>query len=147
MDLKEILAISGFGGLFKFVSQGRNGIIVEGLEDKKRMVAFSHYKVSSLSDIAIFTDDEEVPLRKIFKIIFETENGDLAFGGKIDEKKLKEYFAKILPTYDREKVYVSDMKKVISWYNVLHRNGITNFEEEVTETKEETKEQSESKAE
>jgi len=148
MDLKEILAITGFGGLFKFVSQGRNGIIVEGIEDKKRMVAFSHYKVSSLSDIAIFTDEEEVPLKKIFKTIFETENGGLAFGGKIDEKKLKEYFSKILPNYDREKVYVSDIKKVITWYNILQRNGINNFEDETPETQEEqTKEVSENSAE
>ena len=148
MDLKEILAISGFSGLFKFVSQGRNGVIVEGLDDKKRMVAFSHYKVSSLSDIAIFTDDEEVPLNKIFKTISEMENGGQAFGGKIDEKKLKEYFEKVLPTYDREKVYVSDIKKVITWYNILQRNGINSFEQEVPETNEEqTKETTETIAE
>jgi hypothetical protein len=136
VDLKEILSISGYGGLFKYVSQGRNGIIVEGLEDKKRMNAFTHYKVSSLSDIAIFADSGEVSLRKVFKIIFELENGGQAFGGKIDEKKLKEYFSKILPDYDRDKVYTSDIKKVISWYNILQRNGITNFEEEATETPE-----------
>lgn len=134
MDLKEILAISGYGGLFRFISQGRNGIIVEGLEDKKRMNAFAHYKVSSLSDIAIFSDSGEISLKKIFKTIFDLENGGLAMNGKIDEKKLKEYFLKILPDYDREKVYVSDIKKVIAWYNILHRNGITNFEEETTET-------------
>ena len=136
MDLKEILSISGYGGLFKYISQGRNGIIVEGLEDKKRMNAFSHYKVSSLSDIAIFSDSGEIPLRKVFKIILETENGGPAFGGKIDEKKLKDYFSKILPDYDRDKVYVSDIKKVVGWYNILQRNGITNFEEEITEAAE-----------
>jgi hypothetical protein len=130
MDFKEILAISGFGGLFKYLSQGRNGIIVEGLEDKKRMNAFAHYKVSSLNDIAIFCDSGEVSLKKIFKKIFEKENGGQAFNGKIDEKKLKTYFEEILPDYDREKVYVSDIKKVIIWYNILLRNGITNFEED-----------------
>ena len=133
MDFKEILAISGYGGLFKFVSQGRNGIIVEGLEDKKRMNAFSHYKVSSLSDIAIFCDSGEVPLKKVLKKIAEVENGGQAFGGKIDEKKLRDYFLTILPDYDKEKVYTSDIKKVIIWYNLLLKNGITNFEEEVTE--------------
>ena len=138
MDLKEILSISGYGGLFKYVSQGRNGIIVEGLEDKKRMNAFSHYKVSSLSDIAIFAESGEVPLRKVFKTILELENGGAAFGGKIDEKKLKEYFLKVLPDYEQEKVYVSDIKKVITWYNILQRNGITNFEEETTEAAEAT---------
>ena len=139
MELKEILSISGYSGLFKFVSQGRNGIIVEGLEDKKRMNAFAHYKVSSLDDIAIFCNSGEVPLREVLKKISEAENGGQAFGGKIDEKKLKEYFTKILPDYDREKVYTSDLKKVISWYNILLRNGITNFEEkkdENSETKE-----------
>jgi hypothetical protein len=136
MDLKEILSISGHGGLFKYISQGRNGIIVEGLEDKKRMNAFSHYKVSSLTDIAIFAESGEVPLRKVFKSIQEIENGGQAFGGKIDEKKLKEYFLKVLPDYDQEKVYTSDIKKVISWYNVLQRNDITNFEEEAAETTE-----------
>ena len=130
MELKEILAISGYGGLFKFVSQGRNGIIVEGLEDKKRMNAFSNYKVSSLNDIAIFSDSGEVPLRKVFKTVSEIENGGLAFGGKIDEKKLKEYFSKVVPDYDKDKVYTSDIKKVLTWYNVLQKNGITNFEEE-----------------
>lgn len=134
MDLKEILAISGYGGLFKYVSQGRNGIIVEGLEDKKRMNAFSHFKVSSLNDIAIFCDSGEVALREVFKKISEKENGGLAFNGKIEDKKLKDYFAEILPDYDREKVYTSDIKKVISWYNLLQKNGITNFEEEAQET-------------
>ncbi len=134
MELKELLSIAGYSGLFKFVSQGRNGIIVEGLEDKKRMNAFAHFKVSSLDDIAIFTDSGEVQLRKIFKSIYEIENGQQAFGGKIEEKKLKEYFEKILPDYDREKVYVSDIKKVITWYNILMRNNITIFLEEKEET-------------
>ena len=75
MDLKEILSISGHSGLYKYISQARNGIIVEGIEDKKRMNAFAHYKVSSLNDIAIFTDEGEVPLKKVFKTISELENG------------------------------------------------------------------------
>jgi hypothetical protein len=137
MEFKEILAISGFGGLFKYISQARNGIIVEGFEDKKRMNAFAHYKVSSLNDIAIFADSGEIPLRKIFKMIQEMEKGGLAIDSKSDDAKLKEYFAKVLPDYDRQKVYLSDIKKLISWYNILHKNGYTNFEEE--EKKEEDK--------
>jgi hypothetical protein len=137
MDLKEILAISGHSGLFKFISQGRTGIIVEGFEDKKKMVAFKHYKISSLSDIAIFADSGETPLRTIFKKIFEIENGNLAFNGKIDDKQLKSYFEKVLPDYDKEKVYVSDIKKVISWYNILVGNGVTEFGEEPIEEKQE----------
>ncbi|MCX7986213.1 MAG: DUF5606 domain-containing protein [Bacteroidales bacterium] len=129
MELKDILSISGYSGLFRYVSQARNGIIVEGLEDKKRMIAYAHYRVVSLGDIAIYTEEEEVPLREVFKKIFEKEQGGPAMGGKIDEKQLKTYFEQIVPHYDKEKVHVSDMKKVLNWYNILQRNGITNFEE------------------
>jgi len=139
MDLKEILSISGHGGLYKFISQARNGIIVEGIEDKKRMNAFAHYKVSSLNDIAIFTDEGEVPLKKVLKKIFDLENGGPALEPKPDDKKLKEYFEKLLPGYDREKVYVSDIRKVVLWYNILQRNGYNDFEDE-PETKEGTDE-------
>ncbi|HEY9123915.1 MAG TPA: DUF5606 domain-containing protein [Bacteroidales bacterium] len=138
MDLREILSISGFGGLFKLISQSRNGLVVEGLEDKKRMNAFSHYKVSSLHDIAIYTDTEEIPLRKVLAKIYEKENGQQAFGGKIDEKQLKAYFETILPDYDRDRVYVSDIKKVISWYNILVRCGFTSFEDAQEAKKDET---------
>lgn len=141
MDLKDILSISGHGGLFKYISKSRNGIIVEGFEDKKRMNAFSHYKVTSLNDIAIFSESGETPLRKIFKTISETENGGAAIDSKSDDSKLKEYFSKILPDYDKQKVYVSDIRKIISWYNILQRNGFNSFEEEKPE---ETKEKPES---
>lgn len=130
MEFKDILAISGFGGLYKYISQARNGIIVEGFEDKKRMNAFAHYKVSSLNDIAIFADSGEIPLRKIFKSIQEMEKGGPAIDAKSDDTKLKEYFTKVLPDYDRQKVYMSDIRKLINWYNILQRNGYSNFEEE-----------------
>lgn len=119
MDLKDYLAISGHRGLFKYISQARNGIIVEGLEDKKRMNAFTHYKVSSLKDIAIFTDSEEVPLQKVFKIISELGSDEPLPDSKAEDAKLKEFFAKILPNYNREKVYVSDIRKIIGWYAIL----------------------------
>jgi hypothetical protein len=137
MEFKDILAISGFGGLFKYISPARNGIIVEGFEDKKRMNAFANYKVSSLNDIAIFADSGEIPLKQIYKKIQEMENGGAAIDHKSDDAKLKEYFEKILPDYDRQKVYLSDIRKLINWYNILQRNGFTNFEEE--EKKEEAK--------
>jgi hypothetical protein len=136
MEFKDILAISGFGGLFKYISQARNGIIVEGFEDKKRMNAFAHYKVSSLNDIAIFSDSGEIPLRKIFKTIQEMEKSGPAIDSKTDDAKLKEYFAKVLPDYDRQKVYLSDIRKLINWYNILQKNGYNNFEEEVKKEEE-----------
>jgi hypothetical protein len=141
MDLKEILNISGFGGLYKFVSQTRNGIIVEGLEDKKRMIAYSHYKVVSLNDVAIFSESGEISLKDVFRKIYEKENGELAFGGKIDEKQLKPYFEQILPDYDRERVYTSDIKKVILWYNILLRNGFNFKEEEISEAQSNSEEE------
>lgn len=138
MELKEILAIAGHSGLFKFISQGRNGIIVEGVESKKRMNAFAHYKVSSLSDIAIYADSGEVPLRKIFKTIQELEKSGDVLDAKANDTKIKEFFGKILPDYDKDRVYVSDIKKIFTWYTILNRNGINNFEEEIEETTENT---------
>jgi len=146
MEFKDILAISGFGGLYKYISQARNGIIVEGFEDKKRMNAFAHFKVSSLNDIKIFTDSGEIPLRKIFKKIQEIEKGGPTIDAKSDDTKLKEYFAKVLPDYDRQKVYLSDIRKLFNWYNILQKNGYSNFEEEVTKEEEKkTEEQKDEK--
>jgi hypothetical protein len=119
MELKDIMAISGHSGLFKFVSQGRHGIIVESLLDGKRASISASSKVSSLTDIAIFTNDGEVPFKDVLKKIRETENGGAAISHKSDDKELKKYFEKILPDYDRERVYTSDIKKVINWYNQL----------------------------
>lgn len=120
MDLKDILAISGHGGLFKYISQGRNGIIVEGLKDKKRMLASATAKVSSLEDIAIYTDGEDKPLSEVFDNIFEKENGGLALDHKSSNDELKKYLLSVLPEYDAERVYVSDIKKLLNWYNQLH---------------------------
>ena len=136
MKLKEIMAISGHAGLFKYIAQGRNGVIVEGLEDKKRINAYTSYKVSSLEDIAVFTASGEVPLKDVFKKIHEKENGGEAIGTKATNEELKKYLESILPDYDREKVYVSDIKKMVSWYNILHHNNLLDFtEEESTEKK------------
>lgn len=141
MNLKEILAISGYGGLFRFVSQGRNGVIVEGLTDKKRMNATSSMRVSALDDIAIFTSDKEVPLKEVFRIIFKKEDGKPCLDPKSSNDKLKAYFTEILPDYDQEKVYVSDMKKVFSWYNILLNDNMIDLEEDKEEEKAEAKEE------
>jgi hypothetical protein len=120
MILKDILAISGEQGLFRFVAQSKNSIIVEHLESKKRSTVYGSAKVSSLEDIAIFTDKEDMPLGKVFDLIFEKENGGPAVNPKIDPEKLKSWFNDILPEYSKNKVYVSDIKKVALWYNILH---------------------------
>jgi hypothetical protein len=139
MNLKEILAISGYSGLYRYVSQGRNGVIVEGLVDKKRTNTPASARVSALEDIAIFTDEEELPLKEVLRRIFKKENGGQAIDTKADNAKLKKYFAEIVPNYDVDKVYVSDMKKVFTWYNILVAENMVDLEEdtkEETETKE-----------
>jgi hypothetical protein len=120
MILKDILAISGEPGLFKFIAQGKNAIIVEHLETKKRSTAHGSAKVSSLEDIAIFTEKEDMPLGKVFDLIFEKENGGPAIDSKTDAAKLKSWFEGVLPEYSKDKVYTSDIKKLAQWYNIMH---------------------------
>jgi hypothetical protein len=130
MDLKEIMSVSGQSGLYRYISQGRNGIIVESFSDKKRSFINASSKVSSLEDIAIFTSEEEVPLKQVLKSIFEHENGGPAPDPKSSPEELKAYMEKILPTYDQERVYVSDIKKLVAWYNALLSLNLLSFEEE-----------------
>lgn len=140
--LKGVLAVSGKSGLFKMVSQIKNGLIVESLNDQKRMPVYSSSKVSALEDIAIYTLDEEVPLKDVFSIIAEKE----AFNAcSIDKKssaaQVKEYFLEILPEYDEDRVYVSDMKKVFQWYNTLVDAGVITEESVKAAAEEEKAEQ------
>ncbi|NDV64812.1 DUF5606 domain-containing protein [Bacteroides sp. 224] len=134
--LKTILSISGKPGLYKLVSQGKNMLIVESINaDKKRMPAHGNEKIIALSDIAMYTDEEEVPLRNVLNSIKTKENGAIA---SIDTKKaspeeFRTYMAEILPNFDRDRVYVTDIKKLINWYNILISNGITDFEEQKEE--------------
>ena len=130
MDLKEIMAISGKPGLYKFISQGRNAMIVENIEDKSRTSAFASEKVSALDDIAIFTEDEEVSLKEVLKNIFEKENGEETISHKSSSEELKKWFEEVLPSYDRDRVYVSDIKKVALWYNLLSKMKLLDFSEE-----------------
>ncbi len=128
--LKDVLSISGQGGLFKFISQGRNGIIVESIENNKRMNASASFKISALEDIAVFTEEEEIPLEEVMKKIYDKEAGKPCINHKADNEELKSYFNSIIPDYDRERVYVSDMKKVVKWYNILINNQMLDFEAE-----------------
>ena len=126
--LKTILSISGKPGLFKLVSHGKNMLIVESLADQKRVPAYAKDKVISLGDIAIYTDETEVPLHEVLTSVKNKENGGQASispSAKPDE--LRTYFAEVLPNFDRDRVYPSDIKKLISWYNLLISAGITDF--------------------
>lgn len=133
MDLKEILSISGKPGLYKVISQIKNGVIVESLVDKKRMPAYASDKIGNLEEISVYTTEKEKPLKDIFKAIYEKENGGRSIDHKSDDKTLKAYFEEILPEYDKERVYCSDMKKVFAWYNILHAGNLLNFDEAVIE--------------
>jgi hypothetical protein len=140
MELKEILVVSGKSGLFKVVNQNRSGFIAESLLDHKRIPVYTSDKISNLAEISIYTDDKEMPLKDVFKTIYDKESGGKTIDSKSDEKLLKDYFAQVLPNYDREKVYVSHIKKILSWYNILHDSQMMDFSEEAEGKEEETKE-------
>lgn len=141
MELKGILAISGYKGLYKHISDGKNAIIVESLEEKTRMPAYSSYRISTLEDISIYTEDDDIKLSEIFERIFKKENGALSINHKSSANDLKKYFSELVPEYDKERVYVSDIKKVIYWYNILHKLDLIKIEEKKEEVKEEVKEE------
>jgi len=128
MALKDILVISGQGGLFRHISKGHNKTIVENLSDHKRTAIPVTVKISMLDDISVFTENEDVPLREVFRKIQENENGGATISHKSPDAELKKYFAELLPEYDRDRVYLSDIRKIITWYNLLHELGITDFE-------------------
>ena len=129
--LRTILAISGKPGLYKLVSRAQNSLIVETLDaTHKRLPAFATDRITSLGDIAMFTETEDVPL---FKVLMSLQTLEVGKKSSVDYKKasgdeLREYFAKILPNFDRDRVHNSDIKKLIQWYNILIENGVTDFD-------------------
>jgi hypothetical protein len=129
MDLSKILSIAGKPGLFKMVSQSKSGLIVESLIDGRRIPAFSHERISSLEEISIFTDVEDVPLREVFQSLFKREEGKVTISHKSSANELKDLMEEILPNYDKERVYVSDIKKLINGYNLLVEKGLIDLEE------------------
>jgi hypothetical protein len=133
--LKGILSISGQSGLFKMVAETKNNIIVESLDTLKRMPFHSTSKISALEDIAIYTETAEVPLKNVFKAISDHENGGQAISSKSSVNELKSYFEKIVPEYDKGRVYISDIKKVLLWYNILQENELLDFSEMELESK------------
>lgn len=147
--LKTILSISGKPGLYKLVSQAKNMLIVESLQTGKRLPAYAHEKIISLGDIAIFTDEDDVPLGEVLESIKKKENGGKVSldTKKADAEALRAYLADVLPNFDRERVYVTDIKKLISWYNLLVEAGNTDFVEEKKADAEPEKEAAADKAE
>ena len=140
MNLKDLLSISGKSGLFKSIAQTKNGLIVESLTDKKRFPAYVSDKVSSLADISVFTTEKDIPLKEVMDLIHKKTAGGTCIDSKSDDKQIKTFFEEILPTYDKERVYVSDIRKMFSWYNLLQAQGllIPDEEEKQEETTPET---------
>ena len=128
MSLEKILSIGGKPGLFKLVTQTRSGFVAESLLDGKKITVGMQSNVSVLAEIAIYTLDEELPLREVFqKILVKEKGGKTSIPHKSDKIKLEEYFFEVLPKYDEDRVYASDIKKVIQWYNILVENKLTDF--------------------
>ncbi|WP_081211483.1 DUF5606 family protein [Salegentibacter sediminis] len=127
MGLEKILAISGKPGLYELTAQSRGGFIVQSIPEGKKMAVNIRHNVSLLSEIAIYTYTEEVPLAEIFEKIKEKEDGGEAISPKSSKAEMEKYFAEILPDYDVDRVYASDMKKIFQWYNLLIKNGFTEF--------------------
>nr|WP_298928186.1 DUF5606 domain-containing protein [uncultured Allomuricauda sp.] len=128
MVLDKILSIGGKPGLFKLLTQTRSGFVGESLLDGKRVTVGIRSNVSVLSEIAIYTLEEEVPLREVFQKIKEKEGGKkTSISHKVEKIQLEEYFFEILPNYDEDRVYTSDIKKIIQWYNILTENKINDF--------------------
>ena len=127
MELKDILAISGQPGLYKYVAQSMRGVIVESLIDGKRMNAAVTSRVSALTEISMFTEGEDIALAEVFTRMYAHTGGKEGLSHKESAEKMKAYFAEVLPEYDRERVHVSDIKKAFAWFNILVGAGITEF--------------------
>ena len=130
MDLSGIISIGGMPGLYKVVAQSKNGVIVENLSDKKRFPAFSTSKISALEDISIYTEGDNRALSEILKSIYDKENGKPCIDHKAADADIISYFSSILPDYDKDRVFVSNMKKVFQWYNLLESTGNLKLKQE-----------------
>lgn len=136
MSLEKIIAISGKPGLYELMSQTRGGFLVTSLIDGKKQSISMQNNVSVLTEIAIYTYGEEIPLKNVLASIFEKENGAQTISHKSSKKELENFLREVLPEYDEERVYPSDIKKIIQWYNLLQKQGVLNADL-VTETSEE----------
>ena len=130
--LKDILSVSGKPGLYRLVSRGNNMLIIQSLIDGKRIPTYARDRIVSLADISMFTDDEDVKLHEVLESAYKLEEGKAVAWDikKADNKQLGEWFAKVLPNYDRDRVYPSDIRKLAQWYNILIAAGFTTFKPE-----------------
>lgn len=138
MSLKKILSIAGKPGLYDLKIQTRTGFVAESLLDGKRITVGLRSNVSLLSEIAVYTYTEEVRLANVFKAIAEKESNEMTISHKEDNTKVQDYFREILPEYDEDRVYASDMKKILNWYNLLQPKGLVTVEALSKEDNEET---------
>lgn len=130
MELRTVLSISGKPGLFKLIAHRKNGVVVESLIDGNRTSIPATANVSSLGDIAIYTYEEEVPLREVFKAMAEVTEGKEALSHKSSKDQLEDFFGEVLPKFDQERVYASDIKKVVQWFNILVKNDLLSLLDE-----------------
>jgi len=138
MDLSKILSISGKNGLFNMISQGKNNFIVESLEDKKRFPAFQSEGVSTLDNISIYTYDDAIELGKVLQTIYLKQEKQPLEYKTLTDAEMRAYFKEVLPNYDEGRVFISNIKKIYQWYNILLKNGLISIDETVEEALEET---------
>ncbi len=130
MNLKDIMAIAGKPGLYKMIAQAKNGLIVESIIDHKRIQAFTSDKISTLEEISIYTESDDMPLKEVLRKMYEKLDAKPAPDFKGDNNKIKSFFLDLLPEYDKERVYVSHMQKIINWYNLLLEQNLIDLEKD-----------------
>ncbi|MDG2331119.1 MAG: DUF5606 domain-containing protein [Flavobacteriales bacterium] len=143
MDLSGIISISGKPGLFKVLANNKSSLVVESLVDGKKTTALATQKVSALEDISIYTEEDDVPLREVYQSIYDKENGGVGPNHKGEMAELKNYLSSVLPDYDEDRVYNSDIKKLFQWYNILHEAGALKISSEEVEVDHDEAEQKE----
>src|SRR5690606_11331344 len=134
MGLEKVLSISGKPGLYELTAQTRGGFVAKSITEGNKISVNVRHNVGLLSEIAVYTYTEEIPLGTVFQKMYEKEEGKPAIDHKASKKELESYFAEVLPDYDVDRVYQSDIKKIIQWYNLLVNNGVTDFSKEEKES-------------
>jgi len=139
MNIEGIINVAGKPGLYKVISKSNNTVIIESLVDKKRSPIYSHNQANLLDEIGIYTYEDTTSLSDIFDTIAKKEDGKICLSHKSDKSEILDYFREILPEYDEERVYFSDIKKVLQWYNIMHDTGLITIEKKGGERKENRK--------